>query len=241
MATKKVVTLSKVKQLIDLNENLTNFDITFTAKSVDNSDFYALVVDQKTLDSNTPLEFKVSKGAISGNIISDNNVYQNHFLCLKSDKPQQVVVIIDKKEIQPSPVVSETFIPEQNQNYIQTQNSMQNQNYMQPQNSMQNQNYMQKQHSMQNSNLKPPTRPSKTNWTPVFILILIGAGACAYYYFIYRKKNAKVKVVNDIITNPETAYQIPITSSLILPEFETSQKTTNSSRSLSTRLAELQD
>jgi hypothetical protein len=101
MATKKVVSLTAVKQLMDLNEGLTNFDVTFTAKSLDNSDFYALVVDQATLDSNSPLDFKLANGSISANIISDKNVFQNHFLCLKSDKPCQVEVVIDKKEIEP--------------------------------------------------------------------------------------------------------------------------------------------
>jgi len=83
-----------------------------------------LVVDQRTLDSNKPMEFKLAKGSISANIISDNNVYQNHFLCLKSDKPCQVEIVIDKKEIQfvnrniKQPVV-ENDIQQQNKHVAQ--------------------------------------------------------------------------------------------------------------------------
>ena len=104
MTTTTVISLSSVKKLIDLNGGSTNFDLTFTAKSLDNSDFYAIIVDQATLDSNAPLDFKLAKGEISANIVFDKNVYQNHFLCLKSDKPCDVEVMIDKKEIEPRPI-----------------------------------------------------------------------------------------------------------------------------------------
>lgn len=103
MSVKKILSLTGGKQLIDLNGSSTNFDLTFTATSQDNSDFHALVIDQKTLDtvSHDSLEFKRANGSISGNIVSDKNAYQNYFLCLKSDKPCNVEVIINKKEIHP--------------------------------------------------------------------------------------------------------------------------------------------
>lgn len=105
MSVKKILSLTGGKQLIDLNGSSTNFDLTFTATSQDNSDFHALVIDQKTLDtvSHDSLEFKRANGSISGNIVSDKNAYQNYFLCLKSDKPCNVEVIINKKEIHPKP------------------------------------------------------------------------------------------------------------------------------------------
>jgi hypothetical protein len=103
MSVKKILSLTGGKHLIDLNGASTNFDLTFTATSPENSDFHALVIDQKTLDTvpHDSLEFKKANGSISGNIVSDKNVYQNYFLCLKSDKPCQVEVSINKKEIQP--------------------------------------------------------------------------------------------------------------------------------------------
>ena len=100
MSIIKTLSLTTGKQLLDLNGSSINFDLTFTAKSLDNSPFDAIVVDQATLDSNINLEFqRADDGIISANIISDKNVYQNYYLCLKSDKPCQVEVAIDKKEI----------------------------------------------------------------------------------------------------------------------------------------------
>ena len=43
-------TLNNMKQLVDLNEDFVNFNLTFKAVSQDNSPFYALVVDQNMLE-----------------------------------------------------------------------------------------------------------------------------------------------------------------------------------------------
>ena len=100
MSVTKTLSLTTGKQLLDLNGGSINFDLTFSAKSVDNSPFEAIVVDQTTLDSNANLDFQhANEGVISANIVSDKNIYQNYYLCLKSDKPCQVEVVIDKKEI----------------------------------------------------------------------------------------------------------------------------------------------
>lgn len=95
----KTYNLTPIKQLIDLNGDITNFDLTFTATSKDGSPFDLLVVDQTTLDSNPTLEYKKAQGTISGNIISDKGVYQNYFLLLKSDTPCECDVTIELKEI----------------------------------------------------------------------------------------------------------------------------------------------
>jgi len=104
MSTKKTYSLNSHKQLVDLNGDTTNFDLTFTATSKDSSAFDVLVVDQTTLDNNPNLEYKRANGTISGNIVSDKNVYQNYFLILKADAPCDVEVGIEKKEIAPKPV-----------------------------------------------------------------------------------------------------------------------------------------
>jgi hypothetical protein len=106
--TKKTYFLNKIKQLIDLNGDITNFDLTFTATSKDGSSFNLLVVNQTTLDSSEPLNYKTAEGTISGNIISDKGIYQNYFLLLKSDAPCECDVTIDIKEIpKASPTLSE--------------------------------------------------------------------------------------------------------------------------------------
>lgn len=97
--SKKTYTLGPMKQLIDLNGDITNFDLTFTATSQDGSPFELLVVDQTTLDSNPSLEYKKAEGTMSGNIVSDKGVYQNYFLLLKSDSKNECDVTIEIKEI----------------------------------------------------------------------------------------------------------------------------------------------
>jgi hypothetical protein len=152
MSVTKTLSLTTGKQLLDLNGGSINFDLTFSAKSLDNSPFDAIVVDQSTLDSNVNLDFQhANDGVISANIVSDKNVYQNYYLCLKSDKPCQVEVVIDKKEIKAN-------LPPLN-----------------------------------TQNLKPPIKPSKTNWMLIgVVIILFALLGVYYYYYIYNKKNNKI-------------------------------------------------
>ena len=117
MLIKKSLTLSKTQQLVDLNEDLVNFELTFTVTSHTKKPFNMIVVDQSTLDNNPNLEFKNVDHTISGDIISDKNIYQNYFLCLKADTPCDVDVEIEKKEIPPnltSPAPTENAIENEN-------------------------------------------------------------------------------------------------------------------------------
>lgn len=106
MTDRKTYVLGNIKKLVDLNGDTKNFDLTFTARSQDGSTFYALVIDQATLDNSTELEYKEAPGEISANIISDKNVYQNYLLVLKAKDGNacKVDVTIDKKEILPNVV-----------------------------------------------------------------------------------------------------------------------------------------
>lgn len=99
--TKKTYNLSKIKQLIDLNGDITNFELTFNVKTKGSEEFEALVVDQETLDSGTDLPYKKMKGGISGNVRQDRNIYQNYFLILKTDQPCECEVTIDINEVDP--------------------------------------------------------------------------------------------------------------------------------------------
>ena len=171
MSVKKILSVTSGQQLIDLNEETTNFDLTFTAKSLDNSHFDVLVVDQTTLDNNPKLEFKRAKGVISGNIISDKNVYQNYFLCLKSEKPCDVEIVINKKEIQPRP--KEPIKPVFNNPPP---------------------------HPPPPPTLPPPinspSKTSKTNWKLIFIVIIILGASGAAYYIYNKKKREKITIQN---------------------------------------------
>ena len=164
MSAKKTISVTNRQQLVDLNGETTNFDLTFTAVSRNREPFDVLVVDQTTLDNNPNLEFKRANGTISGNIISDKNIYQNYFLCLKADKPCEVDVMIEKKEVAP---VKSPPIPAQA-----------------PMSSMSSMS------SMSAPPLTPPKKPNGTNWKVIIIFVLILGGAALLFYMYMKKKDA---------------------------------------------------
>ena len=100
---KKTYTLGKIKQLIDLNGDSTNFDISFKVTCQDDTPYNLLVVDQTTLDNTPELKYKEARKSISGNIVADKNVYQNYFLILKSETPCVVDVELTKKVLPKTP------------------------------------------------------------------------------------------------------------------------------------------
>lgn len=190
MSVKKLLSLTGGKQLIDLNGASTNFDLTFTATSAENAEFHALVVDQNTLDKipHENLEFKRASGSISGNIVSDKNIYQNYFLCLKSDKPCDVEVVINKKEIQPK--------QSDPQNYHQNHPQNHSQNYHQNHNP----NHSQKVGATA-PRVKHVEQSSSKNWKLIFIIIviIIGGGLC-YYMYVNKKKQQKNQAIENTMT-----------------------------------------
>jgi len=97
---RQIYQIGKIKKLIDLNGDTTNFDISFRVSSRNKEPFNLLVVDQTTLDNTPNLEYKkIENGTISGNIVQDKNIYQNYFLILKSENPCECEVEITKKEL----------------------------------------------------------------------------------------------------------------------------------------------
>lgn len=112
MSIKKTVKVTNRQQLIDLNDDTVNFDLSFTATAKNGEEFEVVVVDQSTLDNNPNIEFKKANGSISGNIISDKNVYQNYFLCLRAPQPCEIEIDIVKKEIPPQLPVNSPYRPQ---------------------------------------------------------------------------------------------------------------------------------
>lgn len=113
---KKTYTLGKIKQLIDLNGDSKNFDLTFKVTCNDDTPYHVLVVDQTTLDNNPNLEYKKTIGSISGNILADKNIYQNYFLILKSDKVCDVEVEVEKNDLPLTPNIPDAQQPTQRPN-----------------------------------------------------------------------------------------------------------------------------
>ena len=97
----KLYKLSKIKQLIDLNENIINFELNFKITAINGESFFAAVTTQEALDSGENIDYQTVDGTISGNIVSDENIFKNYFLLLKSDKPVEVEVLTEIKEISP--------------------------------------------------------------------------------------------------------------------------------------------
>lgn len=162
MTTQNSYSLTSRQQLVDLNGEMTNFNLTFTVTSKNKENFDVLVVDQTTLDNQPKLDFKRANGTISGNIIADKNVYQNYFLCLKAgDKPCDVTVTIDLKEIQPQP-------------------------HPQPQ----PQPSSQASRPSQFTKANVPNKSGGINWKFVLIVIIVVGGGALLWY-MYNKKETK--------------------------------------------------
>jgi hypothetical protein len=110
----KNYSVSKVKQLIDLNGDSVNFEIGFTVASKNGEPFDIIVVDQENLDNTPDLKYKhVSNGSISGRFRYDKNVYQNHFLILKAENPCECQVDIQKTELPLQPPTEPQKTPPQ--------------------------------------------------------------------------------------------------------------------------------
>jgi hypothetical protein len=97
----KIYKLSPLKQLIDLNGDLVNFNIDFRVISKNREPFYMAIVDQKILDETKDLSYKlIENGETSGTISNDNGILQNYFMVLKADVPCECSVDIIPREIQ---------------------------------------------------------------------------------------------------------------------------------------------
>jgi len=173
--TKRKYAVNSLQQLIDLNQDLTNFHLKFTCESEDPTDtFELLVVNQSQLDdpNSKNLKYKQVQGSISGEVTADKNVYQNYFLIMKAPKEcniavtSNIVEIPPKKKDSPSP------------------------NHPSPQ-------HPSPQHPS-------PHHPSPHNQksdksvlnSSVFLWIVVGIVALVLIYFIFWPKNEKKTVEN---------------------------------------------
>ena len=76
----RTLSLKTQKQLIDLNEDLTLFDLVVSVKSKDSSEFDAVILTQTELDNQQDLQYKKFQGTMQARLVNDKNVYQNYFL-----------------------------------------------------------------------------------------------------------------------------------------------------------------
>lgn len=169
---RQVYSLSKVKQLVDLNGEITNFDISFRAKTKNGESFDVLVLDQTTLDNSSNLEYKKASGEISGHLVQDKNVYQNYFLILKADNPCQCEVEIVRQEI-PRAQPQNSGVPNGVLPNGNTPGSL-----------------MPLPPSGPQGGLQGSVDQSSTNWPKIIITALVFAGiGYAMYYFLKKRKD----------------------------------------------------
>lgn len=165
MSETKTYTLGKIKQLIDLNGDTTNFNLTFKVTCHDNTPFNVLVVDQTTLDNSPELEYKEAVKEMSGNIVADKNIYQNYFLILKSETPCVVDVQIDKK---PLPITPNFPI-----------------NDLHPTSTINK-----KVHSQLSNNITSPN--GFINWKKIGLIVLVCLIAGGVLWYLYKRKPSNI-------------------------------------------------
>ena len=183
----KTYTVSKVKQLIDLNGDSINFDITFKVTSRKGEPFQILVVDQSTLDNNTELKYKtITNGSISGKIQQNKNIYQNHFLILRSENPCECDVEIHKTDlITTNNPINPTPNPNPNPMNVNTNPINANTNPMSPMNPVATTNTISTKSSSVNS--------SSFEWIQIILIagLVLGVGI-SIYWFSQKNKNIKL-------------------------------------------------
>lgn len=117
--TSKVYKVTSRQQLIDLNNDLTNFNLTFNTEGVNadqspnpNTSYELLVLNQTQLDNkfNEKTKFKSVKGSLGGKLKADSNNFQNYFLILKAKQDcfVKVTTSIEKLDIKENLPTSKT-------------------------------------------------------------------------------------------------------------------------------------
>lgn len=91
-------------RLIDLNNDLTNFKLTFSCSSIPENAVYKIhVATQNELDVQEieSLPFREITGKVNGDVIADENKYDNYFLILCSDQEIEVDVSTHIEMVEP--------------------------------------------------------------------------------------------------------------------------------------------
>ena len=194
-STKKY-TLSKMRQLVDLNEDSVNFDLTFKVSSLDNKPFYVVVVDQTTLDNSDELNYNEAKKSISGNILADKNVYQNYFLIMKADEECNVEVELIKRDLPQNDNISPQDMSNPQNNLLNNSHNTAQQGMnshamnSQAMNSQAMNSQAMNSQAMNSANkLNSPNQSSGINWQYIAIAAIIVVGSILLWYFYSKNKS----------------------------------------------------
>jgi hypothetical protein len=189
--TVKNIKLSPIKQLFDLNGELINFDLYFEI-STKNIPFDVLVVTQKILDTGENLQYRnVTNGFITGNIVSDKNIYDSYFLLIKSNQECDCEIKITIKEIPPN----QDFLKYQQNKILeetQKKNQLDQDIEKQPESQNKLNNKLNKLTDKKTDNTKSNlTNSGFFNWKFVLIGIILVAG-CIILWKIYNLNKNKL-------------------------------------------------
>ena len=102
------LTLSDQKQLIDLNQDKTLFDIEVLVTHKDSTaSFDAVILNQTELDSGN-INYKTFTGQLKARLTNNKPIYQNYFLCIKGSGEVQYDI---KLNPDPTPEPEKPLIP----------------------------------------------------------------------------------------------------------------------------------
>ena len=109
------IEINSKHQLLDLNNDLVNFDLNFKVTSENETEFQGLVLSKDELDKYPDLndiEMKSAPGYLKGNINANDNQYQNYFLILKKqDGSVKANVELKIEELKSIEVENNTEVP----------------------------------------------------------------------------------------------------------------------------------
>ena len=202
-STQKTLTLSKIKRLIDLNGDSTNFTVQFRVESRGGEPFYLAIVDPTTLDNSGELNYELVPEGKASNAFSQNeNVYQNYFLVLKSDVPCEVDVVVEKHEMPKAQPAQPPVV------------------------------FQQPQMGQQQPHPKPhnPQPGPVSNWKIwAFVVVLVGGAALAYWLYNRKSDEAQESAPSHISVD----YEMPSVSTSSVRSSSAASPTPSPARAVS--------
>jgi len=207
----KIYEVNSFKQLIELNDNKTNFDLSFEVKSENSEPFKALVISETDLNSGNEINYQnVLNGYISGNITNDKGVFQTYFLLLKTDieKTIKCTVTLDLKDIPLNAELQKFNNEEQiRQMEFQRQREFQNQERLmktRQEHIMNQRKNVQENYDEKYKTIRSKAEPNKDNnnktWIYIGIAVLVGLGI---WYYLTSKKPSKPQLKNSSVDVPK--------------------------------------
>ncbi len=98
----KKLVLNEKQQMVDLNEDLVNFRLNLKVTPQKKGEYQAASVKQTDLDSGN-VNYQTFSKPFAAKIENTDNVYQNHFLCLKSNTNQECLIQVERQALERTP------------------------------------------------------------------------------------------------------------------------------------------